>query len=168
MEEFLVLRCHVVALFALGNLCFAFALVSFSPWCMGVACGVQRVDFSRRVRYLVQQWIHVYGRLWTNFSIFYVAVNSNPEAFGLHSVSVHSRYFWLQSLQRGSHVEIWTSFLQVLHFVQFVAVFCFSVQLGPSMMKSSSSSRAPCKISLSDLLHLWSFVVMHISHLNRP
>ena len=26
-----------------------------------------------------------YGRLWTNFSIFYVAVNSNPEAFALHS-----------------------------------------------------------------------------------
>ena len=29
---------------------------------------------------------HSTGRLWTNFSIFYVAVNSNPEAFFLHSV----------------------------------------------------------------------------------
>ena len=27
-----------------------------------------------------------------------------------------SRCFWLQFLQRGSHVGIWTSFLQVLHF----------------------------------------------------
>ena len=27
----------------------------------------------------------VFERLWTNFSIFYVVVNSNPEAFGLHS-----------------------------------------------------------------------------------
>ena len=27
-----------------------------------------------------------YGRLWTNFSIFYVAVNSNREVFVLHSV----------------------------------------------------------------------------------
>ena len=26
-----------------------------------------------------------YGWLWKNFIIFYVAVNSNPEAFGLHS-----------------------------------------------------------------------------------
>ena len=29
-----------------------------------------------------------YTRLWTNFSIFYVAANSNPEAFGLHSFCV--------------------------------------------------------------------------------
>ena len=42
--------------------------------------------FSGRVRHLVQQWIHVYKWLWTNFSIFYVAVNFNPEAFVLHSV----------------------------------------------------------------------------------
>ena len=76
------------------------------------------MDFSGRVRYLVQQWTHVYGRLWSNFSIFHVEVNSNPEAFVPHSVewrSLHSRCFWLQFLQRGSHVETWTLFLQVLH-----------------------------------------------------
>ena len=26
-----------------------------------------------------------YGRLWTNFTFFHGAVNSNPEAFGLHT-----------------------------------------------------------------------------------
>ena len=35
----------------------------------GVACGVQRMDFSRRVRYLVQQWIHVLRAL-DEFSAF--------------------------------------------------------------------------------------------------
>ena len=60
--------------------------------------------------------------------------------------TVHCRCFWLQFFQRGSHVEIWSLFLQVLHFGQFAAFFCCSVQLGPSMMKSSSSSRAPCKL----------------------
>ena len=45
MEEFPALRYRVVALFALGYLDFAFALVSFSPRCMGAACGVQRMDF---------------------------------------------------------------------------------------------------------------------------
>ena len=53
---------------------------NFQPlfWCMGVACGVQRIGFSGRVRY--------------------VAANSNPEAFGLRShrmESMHSRCFWL-------------------------------------------------------------------------
>ena len=54
--------------------------------CLGVACAAQRMDFLGRLHNLVQQWIHVYGRLWSIFSILYVAVNSNPEAFGLHSV----------------------------------------------------------------------------------
>ena len=27
---------------------FAFALVSFSPWCLGVACGVRRIGFGMR------------------------------------------------------------------------------------------------------------------------
>ena len=39
------------------------------------------MDFLGRLHYLVQQWIHVYGRLWSIFSIFYVEVDSNPEAF---------------------------------------------------------------------------------------
>ena len=48
VEEFPPLRCRVVALFALGNLDFAFALVSFSPWCLGVACGVRRIGLGMR------------------------------------------------------------------------------------------------------------------------
>ena len=54
-----------------------------------------------RAPHLVRQWIHVLRGLWNNLHIFYVAVNSNPEAFTLHSAewrSVHSRCFWLQSL----------------------------------------------------------------------
>ena len=82
------------------------ALSAYSPricqslfWCMGVACGVQRIGFFGRVRYMVQQWIHVLREALDDFfHIFYVAVNSNPEAFCLHSrtmESVHSRCFWL-------------------------------------------------------------------------
>ena len=48
LEEFSLLRCLLVALFAIGNLDFAFALVYFSPWCMGVACGVRRIGFGTR------------------------------------------------------------------------------------------------------------------------
>ena len=72
-----------VALFALGNLDFAFALVSFSlsgVWVLPVEHRVG-MDFLGRLHYLVQQWIHVYGRLWSIFSLFYVGVDSNPEAF---------------------------------------------------------------------------------------
>ena len=61
-----------------------------------------------RAPHLVRQWIHVIRGLWKNLHIFNVAVNSNPEAFALHSAEwrcVHSRCFWLQLLsQRGSHV----------------------------------------------------------------
>ena len=84
LEEFPVLRGRLVALFALGYLDFAFALVSFSLRCLGVAFGV------RCIRDACFAWFNsgymFYGRFWTNFSIFYVAVNSNPEAFVLHSV----------------------------------------------------------------------------------
>ena len=38
-----------------------------------------------RAPQLVRQWIHVLRGLWKNLHIFYVAVNSNPEAFALHS-----------------------------------------------------------------------------------
>ena len=58
----------LVALFALGNLDFAFALVSFSPSGVGVL-PVEYVVFSGRVRCLVQQWIH-FPRDWTNFTHF--------------------------------------------------------------------------------------------------
>ena len=37
--------------------------------------------FLGRLHYLVQQWIHVYGTLWSIFRFFYVGVDSNPEAF---------------------------------------------------------------------------------------
>ena len=33
----------------------------------------------------------LFERLWTNLHIFYVAVNSNPEAFGLHSRRLEKR-----------------------------------------------------------------------------
>ena len=70
MEEFPLPRCRVVALFALGNLDSAFALVSSSPWCMGVACGVRRIGFSGCVRSLVQQWIHVLQEALDEFQHF--------------------------------------------------------------------------------------------------
>ena len=50
---------------------------------------------------------------------------------------MHSRRFCLQFLQRGSHVEIWTLFLQVLHFGQFAAVCCCSVR-APSKLVSAT------------------------------
>ena len=49
-----------------------------------------------------------------------IEVNSNPEAFFHHSVEwrrVHSGCFRLQFLQPSLHVETWTLFLQVLHFL---------------------------------------------------
>ena len=82
MEEFPVLRCRVIALFALGDLDLAFAHLSVLVY----GCCLWSTAYVFSGRYLVQQWIHVYKWLWTNFSIFYVAVNFNPEAFVLHSV----------------------------------------------------------------------------------
>ena len=70
MEELPIQRCRGVALFALGNQDFAFALVYFSPWCMGVACGVRRIGFSGCVRCLVQQWIHVLQESLDEFQHF--------------------------------------------------------------------------------------------------
>ena len=149
--------------------CLHFALVSFSPFrCLGVACGV------RRNRDACAAWFDsgffFYGRLRTNFSIFHGAVNSNPEAVLLHPVSVEkcaqSMLLVAVSLSRGSHVGIWTLFLRVLHVLAVAAVFCCPVQLEPSMMRSSASSRAPCK-SVSVTLHRWSVVVIHISHFYR-
>ena len=45
-----------------------------------------------------RQFSEFFESLWTIFAHFYVAVNSNPEAFRLRSrrmESVHSRCFWL-------------------------------------------------------------------------
>ena len=115
--------CRLVALFALGNVDFTSALV-FSPCSGEWVLPVEYSDGFFGTRALLGSTVDTRSTtarwwLWTNFSFFYVAVNSNPEGFVLHSVewsSVHSRCFWLQFLQRGSHVETWTLFLQVLHF----------------------------------------------------
>ena len=97
--------------------------------------------FPGRLRYLAQQWIHVYGRLWSTFSFFYVEVNSNSEAFFLHSVdwrSVHSRVFQLQFLQRGFERRNLDIISPSAPFLAVCGGLCCSVQLEPSMMKSSS------------------------------
>ena len=59
--------------------------------------------------------------------------------------------------QCGLHVGTWKLFQRVLHFLAVAAVFCCSVQLEPSMMKSSSSS--PCKlVSVICIVgQLWSY-----------
>ena len=74
--------------------------------------------------------------------------------------SVHSRCFWLQFL--SARFARWN--LDIISTsAPFLAVcggFCCSVQLGPSMMKSSSSSRAPCKVvsvTRCSVGHLWSY-----------
>ena len=170
MEEFPFLRCRLVALFALGNLYFAFTLVSFRS--SGVCvCPVECSLLEFGTRALLGSTVDMFnGRLWTNFSIFYVAVNSNPEAFGLHSFEwriVHSRCFWLQSFRRGLHVETWIISMSA-PFLALCGGFCCSVQLEPSMMKSSSSSGAPCKlvsVNRCSVGHLWSYTCR--SHLNR-
>ena len=82
---------------------------------------------------------------------------------------MHSRCFWLQSFQRGSHVEIWTLVLQVLHLWQFVAVFAAQCSCSSSM-KSSSSSRAPCKlVSVTRCIvgHLWSYTSRTLTEAER-
>ena len=61
----------LVAPFALGNLDFAFALVSFSPsgvWVFPVEYVV--LDFSGRVRCLVQRWIRVLREALDEFQHF--------------------------------------------------------------------------------------------------
>ena len=88
LAEFPVLRGRLVALFALGYLDFAFALVSV---CLCSGEWVLPVEYSVWIfRKPCGTWFNsgyvFYGRLWTNFSIFHVVVNSNPEAFVLHSV----------------------------------------------------------------------------------
>ena len=76
--------CLFVALFALGNLDFAFALVSFSPSVFG-CCLCSTSYFSGRVRCLVPQWIHVLLEAMDKFHIFSTCGDFRPEAFSLHS-----------------------------------------------------------------------------------
>ena len=71
-----------------------FPLLRCLPCRMGVACGVQRIGFfGRSCVHLT--WFdsgHMFlERPWNNFHIFYVAVNSNPEAFGFHSFRMEKR-----------------------------------------------------------------------------
>ena len=88
LEELPLLRCllcRAVRTWKSGHR--SFALVSFSR-CSGV--WVLPVEYVVLFfRDACAAWFNsgymFYGRLWTNFSIFYVAVNSNPGAFGLHS-----------------------------------------------------------------------------------
>ena len=83
----------------------------------------------------------IFENLLTNFShIFYVAGNSNPEAFFL----ALSMLLVAVSLSAARTLESAHYFSESSISWQFAAVFCCSVQLEPSMMKSSSSSRASC------------------------
>ena len=88
-------------------------------WCLGVACGV------RRIRDACAAWFNsgymLYVRLWTNFSIFYVAVNLKPEAVLLQVCTVVASGGSFS--QRGLHIETWTLFLRVLHFLAVCGVF---------------------------------------------
>ena len=96
LEEFPLQRCllcRAVRTWKSGH--FSFALVSFSLfWCMGVACGVQRIGYFGR-SCVHCTWFDsgymFFERLWKNLHIFHVAVNSNPEAFGLHSCIMEKR-----------------------------------------------------------------------------
>ena len=79
------------ALFAPGNLDFAFALVSFSPSVFG--CCLWSTSYSGRVLCLVQQWIHVLREAFGELHIFSSCGELRSEAFTLHSSelrSVHS------------------------------------------------------------------------------
>ena len=74
LEEFLF-YVPFAALFAPGNLDFAFALVSFSPSVFG--CCLWSTSYSGRVLCLVHQWIHVVDTcstrgFWRTSHIFYV------------------------------------------------------------------------------------------------
>ena len=89
LEEFPVLRavCRVVRTWKSGLRFCPRIFQSF--WCMCVACGV------RRIRDACAAWLDsgymFYGRLWANFTFLCVAVNSNPEAFALHSCRMEKR-----------------------------------------------------------------------------
>ena len=87
-----------------------------------------------------------YRRLWTNFSIFYVAVNSNPEAFVLHWVEWRS----VHSLVAVSSARFARRNLDIISTKSPFWAVCGGFLLlsapKPSMMKSSSSSsRVPAR-----------------------
>ena len=103
LEEFPLLRClpcRVVRTWKSG-LCFRPRIFQ-SFWCLGVACGVSRIFGTRA---LLGSTVGTFstGGFGRISHFFYVAVNSNPEAFALHSCRMEK---CAQSLllQRGSHV----------------------------------------------------------------
>ena len=145
-------------------------LVSFSP-CSGVwvlPVEYSALDFSgdpacTSLGSTVDTWSTAgFGR---NFPIFYVAVNSNPEAFCLHSrgkESVHSRCFWLWLLSAlCSHFDAGHYCKSSVH----GSLPQFSLRraafFGPSMMKNSSSSRARANQTVMLCRHVGSHLVNH-------
>ena len=85
LEEFPVLRClpcRVVRTLLLCPCTFQL-IVAFGCCLWSRAYWIFREIL--RAPHLVRQWIHVLRGLWKNLHIFYVAVNSNPEPFALHS-----------------------------------------------------------------------------------
>ena len=136
------LPCRVVRTWKTGH--FYFALVSFSLfWRLGVACGVQRRGFFGR------SCVHLtwFDSGYMFFEGFYVAVNSNPEAFALHSCRMENcaqpMLLVAASLSAGRTLEV-DSISTSAPFLTVCGNFRCSLQhfSGPSMMKNSSSSRA--------------------------
>ena len=79
------------AVFAPGNLDFAFALVSFCPSVFG--CCLWSTSCSGRVFCLVQQWTHVLREAFGELQIISPFHELRSQAFTLHSAewrSVHS------------------------------------------------------------------------------
>ena len=110
LEEFPALRgrCSHLGIWTLPSPSFLSACPVFG--CLGVACGAQRMDF------------------------LYVEVDSKPEAF--FSIRLNGEVYTVDAtgcifFQRGLHVEIWTLFLQVLHFCQFAAFFAAQCSWSP-------------------------------------
>ena len=105
------------------------------------------VEFSVLDFLEVRQCIHVLRGLWKNLHIFYEAVNSNPEAFGLHSCRMEKRAQSMLlvaaslSAVRRLEVDIVSTSAPLLTVCgnSRCVVQHFSE---PSMMKNSSSSRA--------------------------
>ena len=97
------------------------------------------------------------SRIWKNLLIFYVAVNSNPEAFALHSCRMEKRarsmLLVAASLSEVRTLEVDTTSTSA----PFLAVCSnFSMRLqhfsGPSTMMNSSSLRAHANSLPSDVV----------------
>ena len=108
------------------------------------------------MRYLIRQWIHGLRGLWKNLHIFYVAVNSNPEAFALHSCRMEKRaQSMLLVVVALSAVRTLT--LDIISTSAPFLAGCGNFRCvmqhfsGPSMMKNSSSSRAYANSLPSDV-----------------